>query len=296
MPLKLMLGSLPWLLQVMGAEGGLSCWGWCRVDIPGHRGAGGHSQGPSGVQSSRNRGAVRFGIASIPVCLQCQLLPPAGQVWCLGPFCQPLHMVPVERWCHAAPGLGMAPALLLHSGQAGGSATQTGTQQHQVCPAPSAPSPRLPTPPTPQPHTNTHSHPISFTQNPAATIPASCESWPRDHELPAVLQPCPSLLLLPSTVMDAGALCPPSLSPSHPAAGFAPGQRRAGSRAHFPRASAAGGRTWAHTSLPAAPPAPAPPPPADKAQPDKATTSLAGPACGKASEQPRPSPAGTRSL
>lgn len=94
MPSKLMLGSLPWLLQVMGAEGDLSCWGWCRVDIPGHRGAGGHIQGPSGVQSSRNRGAVRFGIASIPVSLQCQLLPPArASFGAWGPFASPF------TWC-----------------------------------------------------------------------------------------------------------------------------------------------------------------------------------------------------
>lgn len=76
---------------------------------------------------------------------------------------------------------------------------------------------------------------------------------------------------------------PPFLLLTRPP-GSAPWQPRAGNRAHFPRANAAGGRILAHTSLPAAPPA-------DKAQPHKGTsTSPAGPACGKASLQPQGKP------
>lgn len=62
------------------------------------------------------------------------------------------------------------------------------TAAPDLCPAPSTPSPRLPTFPAPHKH---HSQPISFTQHPMAMTPASCKSWPWDHELPDVLQSFP---------------------------------------------------------------------------------------------------------
>lgn len=279
MPLKLDAEVPAPALQGMGAEGGLSCWDWCRVDIPRHRGVGGHSQGPSGLQSSRNLGAVRFGIASIPVSLQCQLLPPAqARFGAWGPFCS--HFTQ-GQWSGDST-LFLAWEWLQHCSCT--PSRQEGTQQHQISALHPQPPPHGS--PHPQPHTNTHSHPISFTQHPMATTPASCESWQWNHELPGVLQSCPSLLLLlPSTVMDVGLSAqPPFLLLTR----LCSRQPRAGSRAHFPRASAAGaGRILAHTSLPAAQAASAPPPPANKAQPQQ-SHNLSG--RGKTSVQPQGEP------
>lgn len=217
----------------------------------------------------------RFSLVSAPS-------PSTGQVWWpLGTLLQPLHTVPVEQCSHCS-WLGNGPNIA--------PAPWAGRRAHsstRFLPClPKAPH----SPPYPQPHTNTHSHPISFTQHPMATTPVVM--GPR---VPGVLQCCPSLS---SSQHGDGcrALCPPSLSPSPQPPGCAPGQHQAGSRAHFPRASAAGSRTWAHTSLPAAPAAPAPLPAADKAQPNKATTSLAAPRAAKPLCSPKGSPAGTRSL
>lgn len=217
----------------------------------------------------------RFSLVSSPS-------PSTGQVWWpLGTLLQPLHTVPVEQCSHCSwlgNGPNIAPAPW--AGRRAHSSTRS-----LPC-LPKAPhSPHTPSP------TQTPTHTPS--PSPSTPWPQPRLSW--DHVSlvscnPALPSPPPS------TVMDAVLSAhPPFLLPPQPP-GCAPGQHQAGSRAHFPRASAAGSRTWAHTSLPAAPAAPAPPPAADKAQPNKATTSLAAPRAAKPLCSPKGSPAGTRSL
>lgn len=255
-----------------------------------------------GAEQQAGARVVRgLGIANISVSLQCQLLPPVpARVGAWGPIRSPLPSGGCWWSCEATafPALRrllLAPMLLLHD-RAG--STLTDPEQHAAAGRgaalhPSAPSARPPhTHPHPQPHRAPTHSPRPCSQHPAAITPAShglgCGAMSVLAPLPGALPSSPSLLLLPSMAVGAeGSL--PTLSFSllaRPPCSL------------IPRLGSAVARVWEQGTVPACQPcrrwdfgsrlprsaaaAPAqlpapPPPPADKAQPDKAAASLAGP-------------------
>lgn len=283
-----------WVLAAKDTEGGLSWWCWCREDIPGRRGAAGYSPGPSGVQSSGQEPGWCGGSA-LPTSLfpfSAGSFPRRRPGWALGDPSGALCLQVGAGGAAKPRRLLLAPTLLLHD-RAG--STLTDPEQHAAAGRgaalhPSAPPARPPR--TPQPHRAPTRSPRPCSQHPAAVTPASHGSWLWGHQRPGTSPPgalpsSPSLLLLPSMAVGAeGSL--PTLS-------FSLLARLPCSL--VPRLGSAVAQVWEQGTVPACQPCrrqdfgsrlprsaaaapaqlPAPPPPADKAQPDKAAASLAGP-------------------